>query len=215
MPTTKRAGLPSFWTTAIAKALSGDQPCLLAPWMSGHFELQKRPRDNAADLATWKTNHTAQLNTEADRLKAEGWKCQIERYFKVTGSTAIVSGKADIVAQKPDCRPLIVDTKSGQPRDTDIVQVAMEIVLIPLAWNAPMIFEGLVVYPTHSVKVTQQHALDLKPKLFAMLKYLGMTNRPDARPGVSQCKFCDVRKEDCPDRHDDSASDGVNETDLF
>src|SRR3990167_6951693 len=98
MATTPRDGLPAFWTTHLAKALSGDQPCLLAPWLLGHYKLEKRVREDGASLALWKTNHTSQLQECVTSMTAAGWGCSVERFFKVTGQTAIVSGKADIVA---------------------------------------------------------------------------------------------------------------------
>lgn len=192
--------LPAFWCTAIAKSLSGDQPCLLSTWISGRNK-EKRPRENAADLAVWKTNHTAQLNEAVDQLKAEGWKCSVERFFKVAGQHAVISGKADCIAQQTDKRPLIVDVKSGEPRDSDVVQVAIEMVMIPLAWESPlMIFDGKVMYKTHDVPVTPTHAAEMRPKIVGLLKKLGTMSRPEASPSFGSCRFCDVPDAECHDR---------------
>lgn len=203
MASTKRSGLPEFWTTTIAKALSGDQPCLLAAWLSGHYRLDKRQRENGAELAIWKTNHTAQLQAHVEKMKAEGWKCSVERFFKVTGQAAIISGKADLVVQQTDKRPRIIDIKSGTPRESDVLQVMIEMVMIPHAWNSPgMIFDGEVVYDTHTVAITPAQADQVKPRIFAMLKHLGLSRPPDAAPSSSACRFCDVSSADCPDRED-------------
>ena len=208
--------LPTFWTTAIAKSLSGDQPCLLSTWIGGRYK-EKRPRENAADLATWKVNHTTQLTEAVDRLKAEGWKCSVERFFKVTGQHAIISGKADCIAQQTDKRPLIMDVKSGEPRDSDVIQVAIEMVMIPLAWESPsMIFDGGVLYKGHQVQVTPAHAADLRPKIVALLKKLGTIPRPEASPSLSACRFCDVPESLCPDRVTvESEPQQVSEVSLF
>ncbi len=192
--------LPTFWTTAIAKSLSGDQPCLLSTWISGRNR-EKRPRDNAADLALWKTKHTEQLTAVVDRLKAEGWKCSVEKFFRVTGQTAIISGKADCIAQQPEKRPLIVDVKSGEPRDSDVIQVAIEMCMIPLAWESPgMLFDGTVIYKTHPVAVTPKHADELRPRITGLLKKLGTIPRPEASPSRDACRFCEVTDKDCSDR---------------
>ena len=208
--------LPTLWTTAIAKSLSGDQPCLLSTWISGRNK-EKRPRENAADLAIWRTNHTAQLNEAVDRLKAEGWKCSVERFFKVTGQHAIISGRADCIAQQTDKRPLILDVKSGKPRDSDVPQVAIEMVMIPLAWESPsMIFDGKVLYRDHQVQVTPTHATELRPKIVALLKKLGTMPRPEASPSQSACRFCDVPDAECPDRWKaESEPQQVSATGLF
>ena len=192
--------LPTFWTTAIAKALSGDQPCLLSTWIGGRNK-EKRPREDATSLAMWRTNHTAQLTEVVDRLRAEGWKCSVESFFRVTGQYAILSGKADCIAQQIDKRPLIVDVKSGMPRESDIVQVAIEMVMIPLAWESPsMIFDGKVIYTAHDVLVTPQDAAEMRPKIIALLKQLGTMPRPTASPGEQTCRFCDIPDSECPDR---------------
>ncbi len=215
MASTRREGLPSFWTTHLAKVLTGDQPCLREPWMKGHMLLDKRPRSDEGSLALWKANHTEQLRGLVDRFKADGWKCDVERFFKVTGSTAIISGKADLIIQKADHRPTILDAKGGTPADSDAMQVLIEMVLIPIAWNVhTMQFAGQVHYKTHVVDLTPKDAEAIKPKLFAMLRWLGTTSKPDARPSRSACRFCDVNEQDCPDRFD-STEERAAETDAF
>ena len=189
--------IPAFWTTAIAKSLSGDQPCLLSTWIGGRVK-EKRPREDTGSLAIWKTNHTALLGKTVSRFTAEGWKCSVESFFRVTGQAAVISGKADCIAQQADKRPLIVDVKSGEPRESDVIQVAIEMVMVPLAWDSPsMIFDGKVIYKAHEVQVTQTHKADLKPKIIALLKQLGTMPRPEARPSFSNCRFCDVPDSEC------------------
>ena len=201
MASPKREGLPSFWTSHLARALSGDQPCNLVTWLGGHHFLEKRPREDASSLALWKTNHTALLNTVIKDLRTQQWKCSVESFFRVRGQSAILSGKADVIAQQKDRRPLIVDAKSGQPRETDIVQVMIEMVMVPLAWSSPtMIFDGLVVYKTHRVPVLPMQAEALKPRIFALLKELGTMPRPEPSPSKSNCQWCEVAEGDCADR---------------
>ncbi len=207
-----RSGLPSFWSTHIAKVLVGDQPCLLQPWIQGRFEL---PKSTNSDMASWKANHTAMLQEEVAKYKDAGWQCDVERFFRVTGTVAILSGKADLVVRKADERPRIIDVKSGKPRDSDMAQVLIEMISIPLAWKAPeMQFEGLVVYgasgPSKLLKPIQ--AETIKPKLFALLRQLGTMERPTPSPSRDACCFCDVPDAECGQRFQDS--DSVS-TDLF
>ena len=135
--TSRREGKPAFWVSQIAKVLVGDQPCLLAPWLAGHFQIKKSQRDSAS-LATWKANHTELLQRTVKRYRSEGWKCDVERFFKVEGVSAILSGKADLIAQQKDRRPQIIDVKSGQPSESHVVQVCLEMIAIPLAWGVAM-----------------------------------------------------------------------------
>lgn len=216
MATTKRNGLPEFWSTHIAKVLSGDQPCYLAPWLTGHYKIEKRHRDQAS-LAVWKSNHSEQLKATVDRYRGLGWKCTVEQYFRVTGQSAVLSGKADLICQQTEKRPLIVDVKSGEPRDSDVIQVMIEQIAIPLAWGAPVMqFDGEVVYQTHSVEISPHEAAEMKPKVFGLLKRLGTMPRPEASPSQGTCRFCDVSEADCPDRWDDGVAPAVAQTvDLF
>lgn len=208
MPSERRNGLPSFWATSIAKVLVGEQPCLLAPWLAGHFELEKRIRDDQGSLTRWRADHTAQLNALAERCAAEGWNCRKEQFFRVKGQTAVLSGKADLVTQAPERRPTIWDVKSGTPRESDSAQVLIEMVMVPLAWHAPgMQFAGKVVYPTHTVDLTPADAAALKPRLFEILRKLGSLTRPAAAPSRDACRFCDVSEIDCTERFQVDAPD--------
>jgi hypothetical protein len=200
MATTKRDGLPDFWATGVAKLLVGDQPCRLRTWLPGHFKIEKRPQDDSSALTRWKIRHTEALNAAVAKFKAEGWKCQVEQFFKVHGQTAILTGKVDLITQKKDCRPTIRDAKGGEPSDADVAQVQIYQVAIPLAWNSPtMQFDGEVIYPTHTVKISAAEAQAIKPKLFALLRQLGSTERPPASPSESTCRFCEIGS-DCTER---------------
>lgn len=200
MPTTKRTGLPEFWTTGLAKLLIGDQSCQFQAWIKGHYRIDKVKRDES-NLTQWKMRHTEQLTAATARFRSEGWKCTVERYFRVTGTSAILTGKTDLITQKDGKRPVIRDVKGGDPQDSDLLQVQIYQVAIPLAWSAPeMQFDGEVIYATHTVPSTSAAAQAIKPKLFGLLRQLGTDVRPPASPSEQTCRFCDVSKSDCPDR---------------
>jgi len=201
MATPKRAGLPSFWSTTIAKVLAGDMPCLLSPWHRGHYNWPKRPQ--APSMALWKAKHTDLLQQTHAAYRAEGWRCQLESFFKVEGGTAVVSGKADLICQQKDKRPLIVDVKTGDPRESDVIQVLLEMVMIPLAWGSPsMQFAGRVIYapPLPAVDLTPAQATEMAPRIFAMLKKLGTMPQPEPSPGEHTCQFCEIPDGDCDAR---------------
>lgn len=201
MASAPRKGLPTFWATTLAKALSGEQPCPLVTWLSGHYDLEKRVRDDQGNLATWKANHSAQLEALVQELRAAGWGIEKEKYGRVKGQAAILSWKTDVLTRAADRRPTIWDVKSGRPRDSDVTQVLIEMVMIPIAWEAPtMQFNGVVVYPTHRVELKPSDAQALKPRLFAKMKELASPTRPVAAPSRDACRYCDVTEEDCPER---------------
>lgn len=207
-------GLPKFWATGIAKILVGEQPCELATWLPSHFDIAKRKDEDDSALVAWRIKHTELLKKHAESMRDAGWKTQLEHFWRVKGNSAILSGKADIVAQKKDFRPLIVDTKSGGPRGSDVAQVLLYMVMLPIAWESPsMIFDGKVVYETHEVNVTPRQAEEFKPKLFAAMKRLASDVRPEAHPEEQTCRWCSVSKADCPSRIDSKTEDA--KTELF
>jgi len=215
MVTTPRKGLPEFWVTSLAKALSGDQPCVLSTWMQGYFKLAKGAADQAS-MSVWRANHSAQLADAVEKFRADGWKCSVERYFRVQGQTAIITGKSDLIIQQTDKRPRICDVKSGSPRDSDLIQVLVEMIAIPMSWESPhMQFDGEVIYADHSVLLKPDDALALRPRLFELLKKLGSIPRPDASPSESACRFCPVQVADCPDRMGQTPETAVVHTSLF
>lgn len=194
----KREGLPSFHVRSIAKLLVGEQPCYLQPWLSGHYTFAKRQREDNGALTRWKADHTKQLQEEVRALKVHGWKVQVEQFFRLTGQTAILTGKPDAICQQQGKRPLIVDVKSGQPKDSDTAQVEIYQAVIPLVWKSPaMMFDGEVVYPTHRVPVKWADAEALKPRLFELLRQLASEEWPVPNPSESACRFCSVPDSEC------------------
>lgn len=208
-----REGVPEFWVTSLAKALSGDMPCHLSPWLSAHYKLKKRKKsdEDEAKLATWKADHSALLTSYTDKMRVEGFRCTVEQYFKVQGVLANVAGKCDLIIQKQDVRPCIVDTKTGEGRDSDLLQVMIEMILIPMAWGKNMIFSGRVVYVDRVVEISANQAEELKPKLFALIKKLAAKERPAASPGVSACRWCDVASFDCAERVEEAPAGSTQE----
>lgn len=216
MASEKRQGLPEFWTSHLAKILSGDQPCELATWAPAHFKLPKRPRSDEGALAEWRARHTELLRTTDEVYRQQGWKTDKERYFKVVGTHAVLVGKVDLIAQKTDCRPVIIDTKGGKERSSDVTQVLIEMIGIPMAWNAPtMRFDGKVVYSeSNVVQISAWDADKLKPKLVTLLKRLGMMQKPpEPSPSESACKYCEVPDDLCSQRVSGGPQEAV--TDLF
>lgn len=196
--------LPVFWATQIAKVLVGEQPCLLSPWAKAWKSYEPQPRHDQAALTLWKAKHTGLLAATRSRLTGEGWRLDVERFWQVTGHAAIVKGKADLVCQQKGKRPLVVDAKGGAPRDSDLAQVLIYMVMLPIAWNKPhIVFDGRVVYETHEVPLTPAQADELRPRLMEMLRRLGKPEPPEATPGRDACRWCEVPDSICAVRYTD------------
>lgn len=200
MAFTARTGLPEFWVTAAAKILIGDQPCLLEAWVKSRYKVEKDPASQSR-MNDYKLAHTTMLTAERIRMEAEGWRCSVERYMKLIGKFAALTGKPDVIAQQTDKRPKIVDVKSGEPRDADIAQVKIYMIAVPVFWKAPsMQFDGEVVYSTHRVPISAHDVGPTRAALFPLLKQLGTIDKPAGTPTESNCRFCEVPPELCADR---------------
>jgi len=208
-----RPGLPAFWVTHLAKVLVGEQPCLLQPWLAGRFVL---PKTSGSAIAAWKVQHTELLQKVIAERQTAGWTCRVESFFRVPGQHAVVSGKCDLILQQKDKRPRIVDAKSGKPKDSDTMQVLIEMVLIPMAWKAPVMqFEGEVVYGSGSgIVLEPREAEALKPRLFSMIKQLATMERPRPAPSRDSCLFCDVPDADCGERWKEEMDATVSTTEF-
>lgn len=192
---TPKEGLPSFWVTHLAKVLIGENPCLLQPWIASRFNW---PKTVSAGMSAWKEAHTTALRALAEQYRKQGYKVDLERFYRVTGQTAVLSGKADLIATKANERPLVIDVKTGVARDSDVAQVIISMLMLPLAWNVSMTFSGLIVYPDREgVDVTARQAAELKPKVFALLRELGTMPKPVPSPGKDACRYCDVPDSEC------------------
>src|SRR5262245_17845185 len=168
--------LPSFWATHIAKALSGDQPCLRPLWLFSRGA-EKRPDENPGRMATWRADHSALIAKAVAVAKAQGWSPKVEQWVQVTGAHAIIKGKVDLIAQKKDCRPRVVDCKGGDPKDTDVTQVLLYQKLVPLSWKSPTVqFDGAVWYGprVQPTRTTPAQADDLWPKATELVKRLAL-----------------------------------------
>jgi len=177
-----------------------DQSCKFNVWLKANYDIQVRKSD--FDFRTWKVDHTALLNKRVGSLEKQCWKCEVEsqNYFKLTGKTAVLPGKPDIIAKK-DKTILVVDAKTGKPQDSHAVQVCIYMIGIPMVWGRPNLYmEGEVCYGDHIVTVSQEMAASVAPKLFALLKEMGSEDRPQPIPSQHDCQFCEITEADCPSR---------------
>lgn len=185
--------LPNAWVTHVAGLLSGDNVCLFSPWIRARQKFT-----DGKDFTEWKIKHTALVQRETDKLTEDGWivRLENENYWRLRGETAILSGKPDIVAEKGG-RFRIVDAKSGEAEDKHRIQVAVYLVAIPMSWKRTLNIHGVVAYPDHSVYVEPHEADHVRPALFALMRQIGSTDVPIARPSWKECRFCPVPKSAC------------------
>lgn len=205
--TTKRPN--SFiWPTWITGLLSGDKQCEFSAWYRAHFKYEKRA-DHTFDSAAWTAAHNALVKRRVAELAADGWTCTIEAQndFKLKGKAALLSGKPDIVALRGD-QALVVDAKTGKPRNSDFFQVLIYMVALPRTRPDLPRLSGEVCYTDHRITVAPDELTpEREAAIFAALRLAGGDERPRTTPSRHECAFCDIA--DCRDRVEQDESTTV------
>lgn len=209
-----------IWISWLAKLIAGEIQCEFSCWFKAHFSFDKLPSD--FNLVRWTIEHNQLIHKTRDELELQGYIVAIEdqNSFKVTIEGALVSAKPDIVAVKKydlaasiSDEKLVIDCKTGRPKNSDQVQVLLYMMFLPhdhklltseelqkLPW------EGRVVYKKAAVPVP---SVMLTKGLIAIAKdTIGKLSGEKARkvPSERECKKCDISETDCPERLED---DGI------
>lgn len=207
---------PYIYVTWLTKLLAGEEQCQWKSWFKAHYRWEKPLSD--FDLAQWTANHTQMLQARAAVMRKEGYAVYIEGQndFRLQGkSGATLAGKPDIVGVK-NGRCLVVDCKTGQERHSDKIQVLIYMLLLTQTHTAcnGLPIDGEVQYSTGSVSVRAEDLTDqFRTQFRELMHKLGEPTPLVRVPSQSECRFCDITINDCPDRLDESAQ--TFKTDIF
>ena len=214
--TTKR-DQPYIWVTWLTKLLVGDNSCEWAAWFRAHYTNFRRAPDNF-DSATWQMNHTVLLNQVRDRLHDEGHTIFVEKQnrFALRGSSATLGGKPDLIALTGN-HGIIYDVKTGQPTASDHVQVMTYMYAVPRALGQyrKFTFDGKVVYGDHEVSIPAM-AIDDRfiDRLASLIRRISRQQPLLKTPSAMECGFCQISKEECPERVESGPEEGLETTDF-
>ena len=196
----------------------GENSCEWAAWFRAHYTNFRRAPDDF-DSAGWQMNHTALLNEVRDRLQTEGRTVFIEKQnrFVLRGTSATLGGKPDLIALSGD-KGVIYDVKTGQPSASDHVQVMTYMYAVPRALGQyrNMAFDGVVAYRDYEVTIP---ASAVNEQFIDRLATLIRKDQPGPAPGKNtpsamECGFCQISKEECPERVDSEPDEGLVTTDF-
>lgn len=200
----KRRFSPYTWCTWLTPLIAGDAQCLYAPWLQSQFQIDKLERGDF-DLVRWKIEHAAMVDVRATELRGESWTVAVEDQNKFTlrGQATTLAGKPDIVAVR-DSDALVVDCKSGKRRSSDAIQVLLYMFAIPLyhrLWRPSFRLTGEVRYRDGAITIQpEQFTPELRQRIIAMLQRMGDAEPPARVASASECAYCPVSAQDCPDR---------------
>ena len=220
--TAKPRTSPYIWVTWVTKLISGEESCKYKLWFRANNRgYSKVP--STFNLAKWCEDHTALIEKRKLELISQGYKVFLEdqNSFALTGkSGATLSGKADIVAIKGS-DALVIDCKTGQQRNSDVTQVKLYMLALPLAneRHRGLFFRGEVQYKDKTVPIPSEAINDID-LINALNSVMGTTSLP---PGdevetltcasFGECRFCDLTSADCKSRVESDSNKGT--TDLF
>lgn len=207
---------PYIWVTWLSKLISGESQCEWAAWFKAHFKSEKSSSSNF-DLVKWTINHNKLLHKRRDELEQQSYKVQIEdqNSFRLDVikdpqivvkdsplAVFTVSGKVDIVALK-DGKGQIEDCKTGRCKNSDQVQVMLYMIFLPMAIEKykDIIFNGSVIYKDTKIPIYWEDIDDdLKEVVWNLVGRIGGDGPCRKVPSYNECKWCDISKEDCPQK---------------
>ncbi|MFC1946089.1 PD-(D/E)XK nuclease family protein [Chloroflexota bacterium] len=207
--TTQRNGL-YVHVSWLSKMMAGNYHCYWSPWFRARYTAYKKaPSD--FQLALWIIEHT-QLLTELIKERKgliETTYVENQNNFKlITPSGLVISGKPDLITVDSDSRYKIYDAKTGQPRESDTIQVMLYMMCIssiPSKYNGKEI-SGCLVYKNHGRKDIPSTAIgeEFRNSVSYFLNIIQSDTIPEKNPALMECRFCDIGEDDCPERHNPS-----------
>lgn len=202
---------PYVWVTWLTPILAGEAQCQFATWFKAHHQYTKRV-DDTFDLAKWSADHTALLERRARELEDDGWQVLLENSnaFRLHGKSATLAGKPDIVARR-DGDTLVVDAKTGQPKNRDWWQVLIYLAVLPKCFAVQTDrLRGEVCYPSHRTPVVgAELTQDRADRIWALIRKVGDGQRLACVPSANECHFCDITAADCPQRVEEAIASAL------
>ena len=218
MPAAQRE-FPYIWTSWFPHLLTGERSCEWAIWFKArHQGWTRKPSDfNQAD---WLANHTALLNEQRDLWLQRGYDVRIEdqNSFRLRGHVAVLAGKPDLLILNSNGHVLITDVKAGQERLWHYRQLMIYMYALPRAMPEfrESAISSEIVYPDRVQRVPQG-GIDqgFVRDLSALIRRVAAPEPPPRVPSASECRFCDITADDCPDRVDAAPEPPTGDTADF
>lgn len=193
--------------------------CPWSVWFRTHYKYNRSPRN--FDSAKWNASHRALLEDRLSQLQAEGWVVCMEgeNWFEVVGRQHAVkiAGKPDIVAIR-DRQVWVEDCKTGRKKNSDLYQVLLYMLLLPLSHPQCLGVElrGRLVYPDGAVAISSDQVNeDFKAQFRESIALLSSATPVRKVPSYQECRYCDISTQYCSERVDAKQDQDLRNHDLF
>ena len=190
---------PYIWVSWLAEIMSGDLTCHWKVWFKTNNKLtKKQPSD--FDLTSWTINHTKKLTQVKEDLIKNKKAPIIEQTIKynIPNSDAVICGKPDCIVENENTI-LVYDCKTGKERESDKIQVMLYMYILSKKFTTKQI-KGLISYNDREVEISNLPE-NFEENFNYFVNILISKDFPLKNPGMD-CRFCDITKEDCPERVD-------------
>lgn len=216
---TPRTGL-YVWVTWLSRLMAGDVSCQWAPWFKTHYTGYARaPSD--FQLAIWTVEHTQlldRLTKDRSSLGESVYREEQNSFRARRQSRLIIAGRPDLVTIANTRQYTVFDTKTGNPRQSDIIQVMLYMLLLPYAFGMyrGKNFNGCLVYKNGTRLDIPAKVVDeaFQEQVTYFLNILESADPPERTPSSSECRFCDITTADCVRREEFKETDAMQGSEL-
>lgn len=195
-----------IWITWLSKLMAGEANCQWSAWFKAHHTgYVKMP--GSPQLAVWNVEHTRMLDEVARERADLGEKVyrETQNKFRVSRPSGLaIAGTPDMITFDPASNLYtIYDVKTGNPRQSDIIQVALYMMFLPYSTGLykGKSLEGCVAYRDARTAVpTGIIDSQFKKNVTYFLDLLESNAQPPKMPSHTACLWCDLTNADCPQR---------------
>lgn len=194
------------WVTWLAKLMAGDVQCQWGSWFRSHYMgYSKAPSD--FQQATWVVEHNKCLDELCSECGAQSLSYfkESQNSFTARRGGMTIGGKPDLIVLESDKSYTVYDVKTGQPKASDVIQVMLYMSFLPYSTSGiykDKVINGCVVYKGQEKTAIPSQALDgsFRDQIAHFLNILDSSDGPKKVPSYVECRYCDITKEDCPER---------------
>lgn len=205
MPALRENG-PYIHPSWLPKLLIGMDHCEHKVWFQAHHDGRTWTRmASGFDSVTYNLRHTDLMKHCAQEYEERGYTVTLESQneFRLHMAGATISGRIDLVATR-DRELVIIDTKAARPSEAHLVQVMLYMLFLQLqgAVTEGTSVTGEVYYGDDDrVPVAAGAASkDFRELVEGLLGRLTAKTPPRKVPSASECRFCPIGREYCPER---------------
>ena len=207
MPALRENG-PYVYPTWLPKLLAGLDRCEWKTWFQVHHDGKSWEKlDSGFNLTRYNIEHTELLRLCTEEYEQRGYSVTVERQndFRLNLAGATISGRPDLVASRDD-ETIIVDVKAAKPNPSHEIQVMLYMAWLPLADRRyqDSRLQGQVYYAEDQGIDIPTSAVDERFKDITAGLISRLASKTPARkvPSASECRFCPISAQYCPDRRE-------------